>query len=200
MHAQLANLADVEDRIGRVLDEDEEVARVNALLDDASAAIRLETNRLFGEGTATVRVKPRGGVLRLRSGITAITEVRTITAPTTTLAFSWDGLALVAIGTPNVFDMDYATSVVDLDFTYDEGPVPDIIKGICANMVARAFGVRADTTGLQQESIAGYSYTIGAAAAAGGIGMLPDERRALQRFKRMHGPIWMSTRRSDAWV
>lgn len=199
MHAQLANLADVEDRIGRVIDDDAEVARVNALLDDASAAIRLETNRLFGAGTATVRLKPRQSVVRLRPGVTSITSVQTIDA--VDVDYTWDGLQLVAIGVPNAIDAaDISTNVVDVTFAYDEGPVPDIITGICANMAARAFGIRPDQTGLQQESIGGYSYSVGAAAAAGGIGLLPDEKRALQRFRRMQGPIWMNRTRADAWA
>ena len=37
------------------------------------------------------------------------------------------------------------------------------------------------------ETIAGYSYTMGAVGAAGGFGLLADEREILDRYRRKGG-------------
>ena len=41
-----------------------------------------------------------------------------------------------------------------------------------------------------QETVEGYSYQTGIVGAAGPVGLLPDEKLALTRYKRPHGPSY----------
>lgn len=71
----------------------------------------------------------------------------------------------------------------------DEMPVD--VASVIYQITGRALGRAADETGLTQESIGSYSYSVGAAAAAGTAGMLPDERAVLDRHRQVVGVIRM---------
>ncbi len=192
--ADLCTTADVEARIGRELTAAEET-RVAALIDDASAAIRLYTGRPFAATTTTVRRKPHFGVVRLRQrGITAVTSVTNLDGDA--VDFEWDGLSQVVVGASTYrFDLDSTIpTAVDVTFTHGSNTIPDAIKAVCAQMAARAFGRPADTSGIQQEAIAGYSYTVGVAAASGAVGLLPDEKAVLDRYRSVGGTAWVAGR------
>lgn len=193
--ASLATIADVEVRIGRSFSEQDDIERVQALLDDASAAVRTYTRRQFGSGTFTRRVRLRDGRARLSYAVTDVTSVVNLNGDAVT--YSWDGLNVVATGSGfERFDLDVAPSfVVDVTYTYDSGPVPEVIVAVVCQMAARAYGVKADQTGVQQQSIAGYSYSVGAAAAAGGVGMLDSEKALLDPFRpALIGNAWVRGR------
>ncbi len=177
----LATITDVEARIGRKLSTDEGIA-VQALLRDASAAIRGYCGRPFGSVTRTVRKRARSGRVLLGAGITAVSAVANLDGDA--VGFTFDGIDTVTVGAGVMrFDFDgLADQVLDITYTKDDGDVPDEIKAVAANVAARGMGVPADEGGIQQESVAGYSYTVGAAAAAGGVGLLPAERAVLDRY------------------
>lgn len=190
--AALATIADVEARIGRPIVESYDMMRVTALLDDASSIVRMITGRPFGDLEVTRRLRVRHGVVNLGArDITAVTSVTQIDG--TELDVVWDGLATLSVGTIDRFDMDaFASGAVDVTFTRSGPDAPQWVKAIVAQMAARAFGRPADQTGLQQESIAGYSYSVGQAAAAGGIGMLPqEEARLREAFPKFGGTAWV---------
>jgi hypothetical protein len=93
----LATAADIEARLGRSLSADE-TGRVEALLVDASAAVRGYTRRGFTSGTSTVRLRARGGQLRLpQRPVSSITSVKYVAngVATTVTPFWWDGLDTV---------------------------------------------------------------------------------------------------------
>lgn len=188
----LATVADVETRIGRVLTTEADTARVQALLEDASAAVQLYTRRLFGTGTVTRRVRPRSGVIRLPRGIDNIDSVVAYPGGEA-LTYTWDGLTQLAVTNVDRFDYEPRLGNDPVEVTYSwDNEVPAIVKAVTAQMAARAFGVKPDTAGIQQQSIAGYSYSVGAVAAAGAVGMLAEERAALAPFRINVGTAWVA--------
>lgn len=66
---------------------------------------------------------------------------------------------------------------------------PDDVVAIVCQMVGRSIGRPADETALRQEAIAGYSYTVGAAASAGPVGLLADEKEALRDYRKPAGTV-----------
>lgn len=174
----LATVEQLEARLGRALeDPSPERTRATALLDDASAVVIAETGRDFAVGEQTVRLRARGKKVRLPRAASAVSEVVGVGDDPSALEFTW-----------------YAGTVVDLaavplegwvDVTFTVGEVPAVVVAVVCQMAARALGVKPDDAGVQSESVGGYSYTVGAAAAAGAVGMLPDERRALRAL----GPL-----------
>jgi len=191
--ANLATVADVSARLGRSLDQTEEV-RVELLLGDASAAVRTYTGRTFEEAERTVRVRARTNLVRLADPpISAVSAVADIDG--NDVSYRWDGLDTVylwPLGDVR-FDLDVPTrwpQVVDVTYTAGADDVPDAVVAVVAQVAARAFGVNPQDSGHQQESIAGYSYSVGTAAASGAVGLLKDEREVLDRYRRVGGVAW----------
>jgi hypothetical protein len=185
----LITISDIEIRAGRTFTATE-TGRIAALIQDASAAIRLYCGRPFGVATATVRRVSHNGTIELRRrDITAVTAVTTTDA--VTVDHEWDGLHTITVSNPWRFDYEYPTgqtgTVVDITYTHGTATIPDVVTAVACQVVARAFGIPADQTGMQQESIGGYSYTTGSAAAAGPVGLLPAEMRALDAYRAVGG-------------
>ena len=192
----LITISDIEIRVGRTFTS-AEVGRIIALIQDTSAAIRQYCGRPFQETTATVRrVSHNGAITLRRRDINAVTAVTTIDS--VAVDHTWDGLHTVAISTPWRLDYEYPTgetaTVVDVTYTYGSDVVPDAVKAVACQVVARAFGVPADQTGVQQEAIGGYSYTTGSAAAAGPVGLLPAEMRVLDIYRAVGGTARVAVR------
>jgi hypothetical protein len=109
--------------------------------------------------------------------------------------FVWDGggfLPLSGLGSPLRWDVEpFTTRAPWVDVTYSHGyeTVPADIVAVVCQIVGRAFGRTADATAVTQESIAGYSYSIGGAAAQGPLGLMQNEREVLDRYRRPIGVI-----------
>jgi hypothetical protein len=209
----LATAADIEARLGRSLSADE-TGRVEALLVDASAAVRGYTRRSFTTGTSTVRLRARGGQLRLpQRPVSSVTSVKWVAngVATTVTPFWFDGLDTVYLrwagyqsNWGGAWGDDFDGASGGLGYRWDSGgglhtahqPVfevvyvhgadaaPDEIVAVACNIVLRAFGHRPDQGALQSESIQGYSYQVGSAGAAGPLGLLPDEKATLDRHRQ----------------
>lgn len=181
----LTTYQEVEARLGRTLTPDEQT-RVDTLIIDASAAVRLVTGQDFDEATTTKRLKVKRRKVRLpQRPVTAVSAVIDINA--NPVLFTWLGDDSVQVGrnVPDDFGWNpwrTDVSVVDVTYTHGYAATPDVVVAVVCGIVLRAFGTNPTATGVQQESIGGYSYSIGAAAAAGGVGMLPAEREALRPF------------------
>lgn len=196
----LAEIADLSARLGRSMTSTE-AARAEALLRDASAAVRSYTGRQISAGDTTVRLRPdhKGRVRLNQRPVTAITHVKSINPTTGAVSaaiagFMWDGLLDITIPLPsqviNGPDIpDERYKVIEIRYTHGYAPVPDDIVAVVCSMALRALGVDPGDTGKTSESIAGYSYSIGAAAAAGGVGMLEGEKVVLDRWKGAPTPI-----------
>lgn len=190
----IAAIEDVEDRLGRTIEGEDERVRVLALLDDASAAIRAYTGRPFASGPVTLRVRPRVGYVRVE----AATSVTSVTTPAAVaVPYQFDGLDRVFLWPStyrNALDWEFPgmPAVVDIAYVAAD-PAPAAVVAICCQMVMRAYGVSPEDSGKQQESIAGYSYSVGTSAASGGVGLLPDERAVLDQFRNVGNTIWAGT-------
>lgn len=191
----LATLEDVEARLGSRIDDEQRARIAAALLRDASAAVRLYTGQTFTQVVDdVVMVRVRNGVGRLpQRPVTAVTAAtaRAFDGSQIPTWFQWDGVQAVRAypQVPNVFafepfTVDLAWITVTYTHGYPDGELPPALVGIVAQIVGRALGTDLLQSGVQSETIAGYSYTLGAAAAAGGFGLLPNEKSALDYFRR----------------
>jgi hypothetical protein len=184
----LASIDDVAARLGRTLSDDEEM-RVGALLDDASAAVRSYTGQGFTAEETTARLTPRNGKLVLpQRPVTAVATVQTVDGDD--LVFTWWSGDKVTVGATNLnwFEVyGNPTQPVDVTYTHGYAAVPDDVVAVVCQIVGRAMTRPADEAGFTQESVAGYSYSLGAAAAAGAVGMLSDEKAVLDRYRRPVG-------------
>lgn len=170
----LASRSDLEARLGRALAGDD-ATRADALLDDASAAVRAYTGQTFEAGSSTVRVRARGRSVRLaQRPVTAVSAVKDVDG--NDVGFDWYA--------GSTFTIDAAPLGGWLDVTYDHGgAIPDVVKAVVCQVAGRAFGSKAEQAGYTSESVGGYSYAVGTAAAAGPLGLLDDERRALDPYR-----------------
>lgn len=192
--AALATTDDVALRIGRTFTSDEE-DRVQALLDDASAAVRAYTGQTFTlVEDDEVRLRARNGGVRLpQRPVVDVTAVADVDG--NTVIFDWDAsdtVYLAGLSEAVRFDIEpFRTRTPFVDVTYSHGyeSVPADIVAVVCQIVGRAFGRPADATAVTQESIAGYSYSIGGAAAQGPLGLMANEREVLDRYRRPIGVI-----------
>jgi len=192
--ASIATVDDVVARLGRDLSV-EDRARVEVLLEDASSMVRQVAGRPFGTWTGTIRRRVRDGRVWLAMrDITAVSAVKTIDA--VDLDGTWDGMHLVMLSQPLAFDQDgTAVDVVDITLTRTGPTAPQWVVGLVAQMAARAFGQPADRAGVQQETIAGYSYSMGSAAAQGGGGLMAaEEARLRAAFPPLAANVWLAGR------
>ena len=188
--ADLATVADLEARLGRSLDATE-TARAEALLAGASARVRSYTGQEFEQSTSTDRVRVRDGRVRLpQRPVTAVTAIADTDG--NDVDFTWYAGELVDVGWSSRIDRigyRYSTRWLDVTYTHGYATIPDDVVEVVCQMVLRAFGVDPEASGLSQESIGSYSYSVGAVAASGSVGLLGDERGALDVYRRVGGTI-----------
>lgn len=193
----LATSADIEARLGRDLTAPETL-RLASLLADASAAVRAYTGQEFDQATTTARLRPRGGVVVLpQRPVTDVTAVAD--ADGNEVTFTWDGddrvdLSAYPLNEWEINPRRYGLTAVDATYEHGyEATPPDVLAVVCG-VVIRALGSPPDQGGHTQESIQGYSYTIGVTAAAGPLGFLVDERKILERYRRSGGSARLAMR------
>lgn len=189
----LATSVDFEDRLGRTLTTSE-LDRVDALLSDASATIVHYTGQQFTKSESTQRCWVR----RQRVWLTQrpVLDVSAVSdKDSNAVDFEWHGpgfdqVYLLATPYRSVWPLNACVPpVVDVTYTHGYDSIPDDVVSVCCSIALRTFGVAADSGGIQSESIEGYSYTLGTTAAAGTSGLLPEEKRALDVYRRVVGFI-----------
>lgn len=173
--AALATVAQLEARLGRDIPAGTETTRATALLDDVSAAIRAYTGQAFAQDVTTVRLRARGYAVRLAqravNDVTAVVDVEG-----NAVEFTWHAGSLIKLSS---LPLD---GWVDVTYDHGDDTVPDAIVAIACQIAGRALGTKADSAGITQETIGSYSYSIGAAAAAGAFGILESEKAILDLF------------------
>jgi hypothetical protein len=193
----LATQDDVEALLGRTLTADEE-ARLDGLLNAASARFVAEAGgRQFTADTYTqiLRVDDRGNVTLPQRPATRVTAVRLInadgTAGSAIATWTFDGVGLVALNDWVGQQLNVAAAVADtwtgtVQVTYAAGydDIPDDVRYAIAGMVTRSLQQTAGSSGIQSETIGGYTYRLGDAAASGILGMTPDEAAVARRYRR----------------
>lgn len=195
MTEPLVIIGDVLQRLNIVDPTPEQLNRLVALVQDASAAVRSEAGgQLISRAQSTIRATiwnryalPQHPVVSIAS----ITQYDTGDP----ITYVWDGLNTVIFwGWPNRFDINltgWFPPVANITYTHGYDPVPDDIVAVVAQMAGRAYGLPATESGINQESLGAYSVSYGTAAASGGVGMLPDERTIVRRYRRPRAPISM---------
>lgn len=183
----LATEADIVARLGRALTA-AEAARIDALLADASGSVRRYIPQDLTEATTTDRLKIRNGRVKLpQRPVTAVTAV--VSPNGDPVIFQWDGADSIAVGcnVPDTFAWEpfrNGMPFVDVTSTHGYAVMPDDIIGVVCSIVMRALGRDPVDAGITSESIQGYSYSLGAAGAAGALGMLQAEKDILDAYKR----------------
>lgn len=175
----LATVDDVEDRLGRPLTDDE-IVRADALLQDVDESVKLYTGQRYERADYTFKARARGGYVRLPQR--PVHSVDSVTRDDDDVTFTFDGI-----------DRVYTDCLLDetrrppiLEITYDAGPEtpPRALVGVVCNIVLRALGRDPLDGGTIREQIDNYSYSLGSASGAGAYGLLPDEMRILNSFRR----------------
>lgn len=183
----LATVEDYEVHVGPVGAEN--VARIEALLVSASASIRAYVRRTITRAETVERCKLRRYRITLKER--PIHEITSVVAAggDAELAYTSTDEGILEFtpyallnsdGTyPAQIDVTYSHG---LDDSYDPSGVLPAVVGMACTVAARAFGVKPESSGVTSETISGYTYQLGAAAAAGGVGLLPNEEAALRRL------------------
>lgn len=200
MTEPLATSSDVVGRLGRALTT-EETAKIAALILDASSSVVAYTGQTFleAETTALLPIRNRAVRLPLRP-VTAVSTV--IDQFGNSLPFIWiptDTTVTLASSTwINAFELNILpwTRISKANVTYTHGyaDVPDDVIGITCQVVGRALAVPMSESAYVtvSESITNYSETTTTAGPRGGaFGLLPDEKRILDRYRVLVGPALM---------
>lgn len=194
MPAPLASFDDLTVRLpsGTITDED----RAEALLASASAVVRNYTGQDFTADTTTDRVKVRKGRVRLpQRPVSDVVSVADVNGNAITDYELVNDVLIVSSSVPDTWAWEprrFSLDFVDVEYTHGYDTIPDDIIAVVCQIAARAYGTPATDAGVQSESVSGYSYAIGAAAAAGPTGLLSDERAVLDAYRRVGGLAYFS--------
>lgn len=188
----LATLDDLSDRMTTEFD----LSRAQALLADASAMVTLYCDgRTFTTTTATERCRVRNGIARPKGRpIVSIDSVRDVDANDISYVHHFGDRIEVATQVDAWAFVPYATGldVVDVTYTYGTDEVPDVVRAVVCQIVARSLGTSPEDSGIQSETLGPYTVSLGGAAAAGAVGMLQAERDALAKFGRHGGEAYLN--------
>lgn len=190
----LADLSDIEDRLGRDLDASE-TRKADALLRDASTVVRNYCRREFTRGQTTARIRPRGRIINLPQrpviSVTAIWAVQSFgpTIMRTPLSYwNWPGGSQVFIGDQTMVingpTLDWDDTDVWADVTYDHGfdEIPDEVITVVANMVTRNIVVPQGGL-VDLETIGPYTARYATFTSQGPLGMSEADREVLNRYR-----------------
>lgn len=170
----LANIADVEARLGRSLTV-EEARKARAYLDDASALFVQRAVQKFEPGESTVRLVAKDGVVRLvQRPVVEILEVKDLDG--NEIDYTWDGHS-------SIYDLEGYTAVT---VTYEHGSdiIPAEVVAVVAGMVARTLSISPDAAaGIQQQSVGPFSQSYASWAVGAQVMMSPAEAKVAEAFR-----------------
>lgn len=175
----LATVADLEARSPTPLPGPPE--RVDAMLADASAAVRAYSTQEFTRSTTTAWLKVRQPLRLPQRPVNDVVDV--VDPAGEPVDFAWDGLDTIDVDPFNT------TVAVTYDHGYDE--VPDEIVAIVCSITARALATTPGSSAVTQESITNYSVSYGPVSASGTQGLFAAEAAILDRYKRSASMTWM---------
>lgn len=191
----LAELDDVEDRLGRDLTEEEQ-RRAQAMLDDASAVVRAYTRRDFTRTTETVRLRPRGNKVVLpQRPVISVTSIATVvsfghtemTIPTP--AYSWvSGPEIQFLDATTIYNAptleigDEENLWIEVVYTHGYDDVPYDVMAVVANMVVRNLSVPSAGM-IDLETVGPYTVRYSGFTSAGPLSLSPADRDVLNRYR-----------------
>lgn len=189
----LADLVDIEDRLGRDLDADES-RRADTLLRDASAVVRAYCRRDFTEARHTIRLRPRGSrVLLPQRPVTAVHAVHAVQSFGTTLMrtpltlWSWVVGAEVHLGDTTLvingpeLDYDQSSIHVEVDYSYGYPEVPSDVAAVVANVAVKALTM--PSGGLVDMETIGPMTVRYAGVNNGPLALTEPDRAVLNRYR-----------------
>lgn len=174
----LATLSDLGARLGLDLTDD---TRAEAALADAEAAVVDYCGQTFSteEQEAEMELAVVRGRIELPLG--PVTGVEEVSSGGADVAFVWRSGRFVRVSR--------SLSCAVVTWTYGWTEVPPAILAVVCQVAGRAYGSRPQDSGRTSESIGDYSESFGSAAGSGPLGLLPDERRVLDRYRRRVGEM-----------
>lgn len=190
----LAELSDVEDRLGRDLDPGES-RRAAALLADASTVVRNYCRREFTQGSTTARYRPTGRKVNLPNrpvlGIVSVASVQSFgtTIITTPLTFwSWAGGHELYIGDQTLvingptLDFDDRDVWVEVTYTHGFAETPADVISVVANLVVRNLTVPSGGL-VDMETVGPYTTRYSGFTSIGPLGLGEADRVLLNRYR-----------------
>lgn len=190
--ADLLGDGDLEARLGRDLTT-AEAERSPAICADVSASIRLYTGQTFEltETTELVKIRRSGVAILSQRPVVSIESV--VDHNDNDMTYTWiegDDRIHLSPQVPDTFSwVPYRTPLSKVRVSYEHGyeEIPDAVVGVACSIALRALGQQPTDGGTVEEQIDDYRYRLGSAAGAGGFGLLPDERAALEPYRRSLG-------------
>lgn len=173
----LATIADVENRLGRVLTATEE-AKATAWLEDASALFVNRSEQKFEVGESTVRLFPKDGVVRLlQRPVISIISVTDINGAE--VDYTWDGRQ-------TLFDLWTSLPVV-VEYEHGSADIPADVVAVVAGMVARTLSIAPDAAaGITKTSTGPFSQEFAAWAVGSQVMLSPAEQAIADSYRQKH--------------
>lgn len=190
----LAELEDVEDRLGRCLDEAEQ-RRAAALLRDASIVVRNYTRRDFVLARTVARHRPRGDKVILPNR--PVVEVHTVKSVIgfgnnemiTVIPFwSWVAGHEILLGDPTLiingptYEWADRNVWVEIDYSHGFAEVPADIASVVANLVVRNLTVPQGGM-VDMETVGPYTARYSTFTASGPLGLGEADRQILNKYR-----------------
>lgn len=201
--ASLASAAELEARLGREL-TDAETARVEALLEDASAMVRSYTRQQFDLVEGDVQVlRMQGGEIRLpQRPVTAVTRVVAVGGndnlpDVPIMDWVWDNLDLVRVGSgacvvnlPEAWwDDDGYPGTYRVTYSHGYETVPaDVVRVVCS-MVLRTLTAPTMAGGVTSETVGPYSYRLDGPGTGLGVSLSAADKKDLDDYRTKVGQI-----------
>lgn len=182
--AALASVDDVADLLG-LTSEGVDADQATAMLAQASAAFRAEAWCDFEETETTLTLRVIGQRVDLpKRPVISVDSVANIdtdgTVGSVMTDWSFDGIHTIRLGDQSVVinATTYAAETVSVTWTHGFATVPEDVRWSVAQMVARAIS-SPTATGVTQESIGAYSYSVNGAVSVAGAAFLSSEARSV---------------------
>jgi hypothetical protein len=197
--AALAEIGDVEDRLGRDL-APTEVRQAQAALNDASAVVRNYTRRSFTREQTTQRLRPVGGRVSLPQrpvvSIETVVVIGDVGQRITLPAWTWDGGNELWIYSDSgqIINLSesladlflYRTPIVEVTYTHGFTEIPGDIVAVVAGKAAAILSLPASSGGgvVSAQAADTYSYQLAGFARSGPLSFSDADRQILNTYRR----------------
>ena len=204
----LADIADLEARLGRKITNPAEITQAQAFLADASAKVSSYTRQEFALITGDeVVLRPVGTLLRLpERPVVAVTSVTAIgcdgQAEFPLAGYCWDGSDLIdlagwsgaVINYPDWWDDAGGSDSYRVIYDHGYAVIPVAVIAVVCGMVNRVLSSPSPVEGMVTEKIGQYSYGLQQGAGANGltVRLTDDDKHALARYRRTASTIAVS--------
>jgi hypothetical protein len=176
------------------------LARLPALIADASTVVTSFTRQQFVSATTTERIRPIGDRVRLRqapvASVGTVAMVDTLTTGNVIAfpigAWIWDGGQEIWIGglrtvinIPEALThfLEFQIPLMEVTYTHGYTQIPDAVVTVICAMVIRYIGIPA-STGMPVNRVGEVEYRLSLPAQEGLLGLTDSEMRLLAPYRR----------------